>query len=639
MFEAGGTSGIHMAMVGLIRDANADAANVGLVQGFHRITRFNRRLGLPATPFDDQGHAFLGDLINGQAPPSIIIEPTAFHTVPAVRVLTAAALDQAIAAHPDREMFGPYDATDADTETIRTRRMMLIPSKYLPMVLDEGITPKQAWLRIRGSMVAHGDADSCQPLIDWLRVALTSHQQDNQPSRLVMTPPPAPPFPTPTDAATFTNYRWGFVNQDHPNLRATPMTAGAQQIAAGLSSLVTEQRTQRLADDARRQRDRNKSPSDYFGTGLRRLMRWCQVLSDQDLPPVYAQIAAAPKGQTRLVIQSAITEACENARYSHLDIQVTTAISKRIINLEWATALTDDLSTGLHPFAIGYVTAEEAEIQREQNREADMLYASEAAPSLADTQAILSSTTVHIPTKMVHAKIAHQRALMLWTVLLGGTHPFTTACRRQVDLFEAKEAELDRARPRNPQHVHLAPALITRRTQLDTNYWLRQQARDEQPVPAPDLTEIFREIELDRDWAPTFPSRYFKAPASAPVPSDVNSSDQSAISGLTDSSGGSNPQSGASAGGGGAVQRKPSVNPLFESYRALNLPTRRVKLYCTNHKIALPRNARLNTTMCLSYHVKGMCNERCGSAADHVDHTDAEDQQLADWLKSNYKTE
>ena len=46
----------------------------------------------------------------------------------------------------------------------------------------------------------------------------------------------------------------------------------------------------------------------------------------------------------------------------------------------------DDLSSGLHPFSIGYVSIEEAEQQNRANDHiSDMIYSSEAAPSLADT--------------------------------------------------------------------------------------------------------------------------------------------------------------------------------------------------------------------------------------------------------------
>ena len=438
-----GNEGTHMAMVGLVRSRVAPAAVLGVVQAYHRLTRFGKRLGLPNTPFDDQAHAFLGDLVNGQAPTSVTLQPAYFHPTDQTRVPTPAALDQLIAAHPDTEIFGPFAATDADTELVRTRRMMLIPSKYLPIVLDHGITAKQAWLRIRGSMVTQGDAAACQPFIDWLRMALTSNNAVGVRSRLAMEHPSVPSITAPEDAVTFTNYRWSFINRDLPNLRTTPVTAEAHQIALGLNMLVTEQRLQRQADETRRDRERTKTPTEFFSPGIRKLMRWCQVLDETDLPPIYAQLASAKKGTHRLTLQQAIADTCENANLSHLDIQISTGLAKRIVDLDWASSLTDDLSIGLHPFAIGYVTEEEAKVQREQNREADMIAIGEAGASLSDTQAVLGTASVHIPTRHTHAKVSHQRAHMLWITLLGSEHSFTQRCKTQADEFVSREAELE----------------------------------------------------------------------------------------------------------------------------------------------------------------------------------------------------
>ena len=85
--------------------------------------------------------------------------------------------------------------------------------------------------------------------------------------------------------------------------------------------------------------------------------------------------------------------------------------------------------------------------------------------------------------------------------------------------------------------------------------------------------------------------------------------------------------------------RKPSISPILAEYTAKSLMTKKVRAYCYAKKIDLPRCDRLNCTMCLAYHVKGMCNSNCGSAADHVDHTAEEDKLLAEWLKLNYQTE
>ena len=43
----------------------------GRVMLYHRLQRFQPQLGQPATPYDNQGFAFHGDLVGGQAPPTV----------------------------------------------------------------------------------------------------------------------------------------------------------------------------------------------------------------------------------------------------------------------------------------------------------------------------------------------------------------------------------------------------------------------------------------------------------------------------------------------------------------------------------------------------------------------------------------
>jgi hypothetical protein len=102
-------------------------------------------MGLPATPFDNVALAFLGDLVQHQAPPSVIWKGTNFHVLtPQVRVPTTLMMDQFLAAVPNDTMLGPYQDGDAGTEIIRTRRTMFLPPKYVSLFIDRSLTPREA---------------------------------------------------------------------------------------------------------------------------------------------------------------------------------------------------------------------------------------------------------------------------------------------------------------------------------------------------------------------------------------------------------------------------------------------------------------------------------------------------------------
>ena len=71
--------------------------------------------------------------------------------------------------------------------------------------------------------------------------------------------------------------------------------------------------------------------------------------------------------------------------------------AKKMVSLDWKVYDDNDLSSGLHPFSVGYVSVEEANQQSHANHISDMMYSDDAAPSLADTQAVLSSTSQQHP--------------------------------------------------------------------------------------------------------------------------------------------------------------------------------------------------------------------------------------------------
>jgi hypothetical protein len=171
-------------------------------------------------------------------------------------------------------------------------------------------------------------------------------------------------------------------------------------------------------------------------------------------------LANASKGQHRHVIQGAMDETCKQLGFQHLNFQITTPMAKKIVGLEWIMHVAKDLSTGLHPFNVGFVTKEEAEAQHQRNRKSDMLYSSEEAPSLADTQALLGDSAVHIPFTILQGRLTHQQAYVLYYTLLGATqHPLVAEYKLHYDEYMLREAELERVQPCNPHHFYIVPAL------------------------------------------------------------------------------------------------------------------------------------------------------------------------------------
>ena len=88
------------AFVGLVADADHPDGRITL---FHRLQHFDAQLG-QVTPFDGHSYAFFGDLVGGQAPPTVEWPADAFHqATAAVRVPTAHAIEMLCYLHVQAE--------------------------------------------------------------------------------------------------------------------------------------------------------------------------------------------------------------------------------------------------------------------------------------------------------------------------------------------------------------------------------------------------------------------------------------------------------------------------------------------------------------------------------------------------------
>jgi hypothetical protein len=138
-----------------------------------------------------------------------------------------------------------------------------------------------------------------------------------------------------------------------------------------------------------------------------------------------------------------------------------------------------------------------------------------------------------------------------------------------------------------------------------------------------------------------FPARYLKQQIPK-VTLDIPTDRGSVISDITPRSAKSNPQSGGTRSslpdGRERAVAKNKITDRWKPYFEKGHTTRNVKKYCSDNNISLPYKKARSCYYCLSWHTRGQCNTACGSAADHVDHTPVEANELEAWCKEHYKT-
>lgn len=174
------------------------------------------------------------------------------------------------------------------------------------------------------------------------------------------------------------------------------------------------------------------------------------------------------------------------------------------------------------------------------------------------------------------------------------------------------------------------------------------------PVPVTQLTDVFSDIERERNWEPSFPLRYiqieqrtghkFGGVAEGVTVAGTIATDLSAIT----SSAASTTTTIGTTNSNGPSGSQPAKNTMvrninyrassFEEFKARGIRIARLKESLRERNVQIPKGAH-GQTMCLAFHVLGYCNERCNSSADHTQHTDKEDKDLVAWCKANFKLE
>jgi hypothetical protein len=188
---------------------------------------------------------------------------------------------------------------------------MVVPPKYIRLFLDAPLSPICAYQLLWAATTVNGTTTAALlPLSVWLRAAMTL-SAGNAPSPVQGAGGPTAPLAD-GDLHCFT---WQSLTSDLPSVNpGTRANSGLQAVAGMiLGTLVHEQRAAR--QDAARTRDASSAPKGVetlFRTRLSKLMRLCRVNNNDDLPPVYTELANCKAKDTVQTMQDAINFAAQD---------------------------------------------------------------------------------------------------------------------------------------------------------------------------------------------------------------------------------------------------------------------------------------------------------------------------------------
>ena len=602
----------------------------GMIHLYHSISRFLPRLGQLPTEWDDLMFVTKGDLYQNM-PTTTFWLSDYFRQIPnQLRVATSATIEAALAADPNLQILGPYNAQDAGTTLIRCRRSIYLPPKYVPLMITGPVTPRLAWEMLRGQIVIDGIEEDCKPLIQWLQLALTGQVNDPNLSVLDTVHPTAP-----VADATLMEHRRRILIQDFPAL-GEPARANQQNLIAekvGLLTTVIQQ--ENVAAARRREEDSAKTIATLVGeTGVQQLLRLCQVGTEAALPQIWSSLSNAPKQQHLSLVQWAVDQAKVDLECTQLPFIITPALLAKIKSLKFAMTSMHDHKSGIQPFILGEVHEDTAALTVEMWT---TIQGDQASPSLLDLRSLLAASD-QIPKILLHTRESVRRMHALMFVLLGPTHTIVNSLNSFVQEFIARESMLVNYVPNNVGGAALLPTLLSKYVAVRLSNWFKKQCLQPAATPSPEFVDVFDKMELGEAWEPPLlpvliqqilprpvwqpSSALAPAPHVSPAPAPAPSENPS------------NP----GARRQGRVNNPDFCTRLFEQFRSMaGLTVRQIKERAQREGHTLPPSkVDPSKSMCLAYHAKGICNEGCGVACDHVRYTDAEYSDLHAWCTQHY---
>lgn len=537
-----------------------------------------------------------------------------------------------LAADPDIDIMGPFTAGDANVEVVRTRNVVAIPFAYVQLFLAaERVTPRMYFERIYPVIVNDGNEQACLPLTRFFQLAITDQGQGT--SILNIATPPTGS----RSSHLLTKYD-RLVRSHFPQLDTNLQQLQNTQIASQIAGLTQAYTQGRAADEQRRIAKAQDPVTQWLGDRITvKLLNYCQVTQESQLPDIWAQLANAKSSDRLQVLQAAVSQKKAEVDQPHLQFHITLPLLKTIMGMDWEMLSKDSIETGLQPFRC-YATDDEAALTHQQQVQ---LLLTGTSATLEDTNRLLTGTKVQMPSNL-NFSLYTLRISVLMQILLPDTHVMVTFLKNLYTDLESFRHNISGFVTSQPTLNHAATGILVCKWVANTmSTYFRNQGRRQQPVAiGRSATDISTAITMESPWepllTPTFILKY-KVREFCNLANDSPSDGHNAPPGPPAPSGPRAPSGPPTASR--RVTNQSYCDELFSTFRDRRVKTATIRTLINTGKIStpLPRSkVRPDLPQCLGWHTKGECNTACGSSYDHTNYTRSELAPLGQWCQSCY---
>lgn len=591
------------------------------IRVIHHIHQVEAPFGQPVTPLTNEFLGFSGEVYNGNAQLMKLPAATFFSSTGDTVVLTPAALTPQIAAAANG-LVGPLNQGEPDTEVVNTRRAVPVPHAYVQLVAFRTLTPQQAWQQLGEQIILDGREEDCAGVVR------------NQPPTLPVTCQTEgiwPPIDGPLLEHTHRKLRQllpGLLRNQAP----APAAPLAQTIA--IVNQTVAEGFEAMRADRLQEREAAAVPKPFSvvfpanATGIRRL---CLAGNDDDLLPDFWQRFANVKGKKGLglsIFNSMVQERAGMETSAGVTPVISTGLYVNVSSFELGAADLETITQGVSPFLMCPTGHKKANTTMLLTQKYMMLQGENNLPLLGDVQQLVPSNEYSIPDDL-HSLVDFIGAYsVVWDVLVGEHHPLATTIRVH-HRFWVRYVRMVQAAIPEPSLKNVVIVGTLRSMQLSVLRYVNEIMISEHgPVAVPTFRQIEEAIHGRQfQTLPGLPAAYHQpasartfASSSLPLPPFVPH---------TPTPPSDRRQSGTT---GNQIVAPPQdrSQSFIDLFAASDKTIQQLRFVANQPKV---KNG--TGTLCLSYHLKGLCCDNCRKITTHRKLDKVEHDNMQKFIASN----
>ncbi|KAL7573675.1 hypothetical protein ACA910_008362 [Epithemia clementina (nom. ined.)] len=328
--------------------------NTYMITAIHRPAVYSSTPGDPS-PWEDHMFVFNHNLELGNYIDMVEFPVEGWDEAAAQHTPTTAQLDVLLAADNELGIVPMQAAGAADTEEVTVQYLVTIPHCYIHLLLPKNLTTHEAWDCIGGAIRNDGTEIDCDLLLQWLHITMMASNAAGEPATYLGTYSTIfPPLWVDCDLQW---QHWELLLHNFPHLDATRLSIG-DQTAQLVQSLQLDHAAERAADAANQMAATAPAlPSTRFPETTPVWLRFCTVVDEADLPPLYHRWANAAKAECRIAFQSLLEEQAHRGEATtNIAPYATKELHKQVL-MGWFAPCTykaNNLTMGINPFTCGF---------------------------------------------------------------------------------------------------------------------------------------------------------------------------------------------------------------------------------------------------------------------------------------------